>query len=227
MDKKIINIIFGIRFLKSFGVLDKTGQIIDNILYDDKSPFKAQKIFSDVQEISTREKLLLNKEGEYLRINESDLIFKVFVKENFEEKMKWIQNEVLEYFAKYLFKKFEIKNFVRLGIVFNHKIEAESKEKEFNDFVKNLTKSKIVEAEGLSLSFNTKRLSAFESLYRKEVKDFRNTIYTINKEKSFYLFSLDYQYCFEPYPEDFRDCLVDKFLDSSKNFLKKSFYEWL
>ena len=85
LEQKIIGITFGIRFNRSFRVPEISGEIIDDILYSNKTPF-GTKFFPRIQE-TRREKVLVNDETtEYLRINTDDLILGLEVKDDFEEK---------------------------------------------------------------------------------------------------------------------------------------------
>ncbi len=223
MEKKIIGITIGIRFARSFRIPDISGRIIDDVLYGDKSPFGTN-FFPKVQENSNREKTLYNpKTSEYLRINTDDLILGITVDDNFEEKFNWIKNEVLKYFKEVLFREYEIKNIKRFGVIFSHKI---TKNEKLNEAISLITDNDIEEADNISISFS-KKLIAVESLYRKNVNDYRNTIYSFNEIKKAVYSTLDYQYYYEPIIEDLRECFTDKILDDAKNFLKNDFYNWL
>lgn len=223
LSNNIIGITIGIRFAKSFRISDISGEIIDDILYSEKTPF-GMKIFPKLQENSTREKILFNPStSEYLRINISDLIFGIEIKDNFEKKFDWIKDEVLNYFKNTLFKNYGIKNIKRLGIIFSHKIESGDK---INKMISELTTDKITDAENISISFS-KKASAIESLYRKGVSDYKNSIYSFEEMSDGVLASLDYQYYYMPDINDLRECFVEKILDDAKSFLLNNYYPWL
>lgn len=223
LQNNIIGITIGIRFARSFRIPDISGNIIDNILYSEKTPFGI-KFFTKVQENSNREKTLYNpKTSEYLRINTDDLILGIEVDNNFQKKFDWLKNDVLNYFKETLFREYEIKNIRRVGIVFSHKI---SKNKKLNEAVSLITGKTLDDVDNISISFS-KKLITTEALYRKSVNDYRNTIYNFDEMREAIYSALDYQYYYEPAIEDLRDCFVDKIFDDAKSFLENNYYKWL
>ncbi len=223
MNKKIIGITVGIRFARSFRIPDISGRIIDNILYGDKTPFGTD-FFPKVQENSNREKTLYNPEtSEYLRINTDDLILGITVNDDFDKKFDWIKNDVLKYFQDVLFREYEIRNIKRLGIIFSHKI---LKNQKLDEAVSLITDNSIENTDNISISFS-KKLSTVEALYRKNVNDYRNTIYNFDEMKEAVYSTLDYQYYYDPIVEDLRNCFIEKILDDAKKFLKNDFHNWL
>ncbi len=223
LKNNIIGITIGIRFARSFRIPDISGDIIDNILYSENTPF-GTKFFPKVQENSNREKTLYNPEtSEYLRINTDDLILGIEVDNNFEVKFNWLKDDVLGYFKNTLFLKYKIKNIRRVGIIFSHKI---SKNKKLNEAISLITDNALTDVDNISVSFS-KKLAAVEALYRKGVNDYKNTIYNFNEIKEAVYSALDYQYYFEPPIEDLRDCFVEKIFDDAKNFLENNYHKWL
>lgn len=223
LKNKIIGLTLGIRYNRSFRIPDVSGEIIDNVLYSEKTPF-GNSYFPRVQENSSREKTLFNSNtSEYLRINTDDIILGISIENNFEERFEWLKNEVLTYFKDQLFRTYEIKNISRLGIVFSHKIE---KNKKLADSVALLTENEVLDADNISMSFS-KKAPVAEALFRKEVNDYKNRIYNIQEVKEAVYADLDYQYYYEPAIEDLRECFSDKILDDAKHFLESNFYIWL
>src|SRR3989344_7619163 len=112
MEDKIIGFILGIKFERSFRIPDISGEMVDNVLRDDNSPFNFS-FFPKIQE-PRKEKILFNpKTSDYLRINSDDIILGISVEKNFTHRYQWLQNDVLNYFKEVLFKKYEIKNIMR------------------------------------------------------------------------------------------------------------------
>lgn len=223
LKNNIIGITLGIRFNRSFRIPDISGDIIDNVLYSEKTPFGTS-FFPKIQENSNREKTLFNpKTSEYLRINTDDLILGVEVKNDFDEKFDWIKNDILLYFQNELFKTYKIKNIRRLGIIFFHKI---GKNKKLTESISSFTENEVSDADNISVSFS-KKASATESFFRKGVSDYKNRIYNFQELKEAVYTDLDYQYYYEPAIEDLRECFTDKILDEAKNFLENNFYKWL
>lgn len=223
MKDKIIGLIVGIRFARSFRIPDISGDIIDNIIYSDKSPFGPE-YFPRLQENTRREKTLYNADtSNYLRINTDDLILGITVNNDFDDKYNWIKNDVLNYFKDNLFKKYEIKNIKRIGIIFTHKIRRNQK---MNEAIALLTGKTITDVENISISFSKKAPSS-EALYRKGVNDYKNTIYNFDEIEDVLHASLDYQYYYEPGIEDLRECFSEKVFEDAKRFLENNYYPWL
>lgn len=223
LKNNVIGLTLGIRFNRSFRIPDISGDIIDNILYGEKTPFGTS-FFPRVQENSNREKTLFNpKTSEYLRINTDDFILGIGVDNDFEKKFNWLKDEVLKYFQEELFRTYEIKNIRRIGIIFAHKI---GKSKKLAEAVATFTENEVSDADNISVSF-AKKAPATESLFRKGVNDYKNRIYNFQELKEAVYADLDYQYYYEPAIEDLRECFTDKVLDDAKTFLESNFYKWL
>ena len=222
LKQKIVGITFGIRFNRSFRVPEISGEMIDDILYGNKTPFGTE-FFPKVQETAREKTLFNNKTNEYLRINTDDIILGIEIKDDFEKKFEWLKNEVLTYFKDTLFKDYGLKNIRRVGIVFSHKVE---KDTNLDSAIKVLTKNKIDGVDNVNISFS-KKLSATEALFRKDVNDYKNTIYNITEMDNAILAELDYQYYYNPPIEDLRECFIDKVLSDAKIFLEGSYYNWL
>jgi hypothetical protein len=223
LTKMIIGITLGIRFARSFRIPDISGEIIDNLLYNENSPFGIE-LFTHVQESSVREKILYNpKTTEYLRLNTDDIILGIQVEQNFKQKYEWIRTKILDYYKDTIFKKYEIKNIVRIGIIFHHKIK---KIKELDKYISQITHEKVTDVENINIGFS-KKLITREALYRKGVNDYKNTIYQIDSTEEALFVRLDYQYYYKPLIEDLRDCFTDKIVTDAKDFLENQFYSWL
>lgn len=223
LKDQIIGLTFGIRFKKSFRIPEISGNLVDNILYSEGSPFGTD-FFPKLEERSNREKTLYNPvSSEYLRINTDDLILGLVIDKNFSERFKWLKEEVLSYFQNTLFREHKIKNIIRLGIVFHHRI-VESKK--MVELVKTFTDNVVPEIDNINISFSRKT-STTDALVKKEVMDFKNQIYTFQKVDEVMFADLDYQYWYEPAVEDLRECNSEKILDEAQNFLETNFHQWL
>jgi len=223
LKKNIIGITIGIRYSRSFRVPDISGDIIDHILYSEDTPFGTE-FFPNVQENSNREKTLFNKEtSEYLRINSDDFILAIEINNDFDKKFKWLKEDVIPYFANYLFKNYKIKNIKRFGIIFSHKIK---KNKKLTNTIATFTDNEITDSDNVSISFS-KKAAATESLFRKGVNDYKNRIYNFQEFNEAIQADLDYQYYYEPIIEDLRECFIDKILDEANTFLENNFYKWI
>lgn len=196
---------------------------MDHILYNEESPFGTD-FFPRFSEASDREKTLFNLQtDEYLRVNTDDIILALTVKDDFEEKFEWIKSKVLPYFQNSLFTKFKIKNVRRIGVIYTHEIKKNDK---ISTTISSLTNETISNPEKISISFS-KKLPSDEALIRKNVNDYKNTIYNLNEAKDALFAQLDYQYYYEPVVEDLRQCFSEKVLDESRHFLENKFHSWL
>ncbi len=221
---KINGITVGIRYQRSFRIPDIAGDIVDDILHDLESPF-TEKLFTAVQETANRERTLFNNvTNEYLRINTDDLILGIKVTENFPKKFGWIKKDVLGYFQEILFKRYKIKNIQRTGIIFHHKIE---RKKSLEHIVSTLSTGEITkEVDNISISFG-KKLPAKEALYRKNVEDYKNTIYNLLEFKKHLYADFDFQYYYNPELPDLRMGFTEKICDDALDYLKNHFHPWV
>lgn len=224
LKSKIIGISLGVRFVRTFRISDISGDIIDNILHCDKSPFDIN-FFPKIKENNAREKILLNDEtNNYFRINTDDLILSISVDNNFDKKIDFIKNNVIPYYKETLFKKYKIENIKRIGIIFHHKLDKIEK---INNLVKDLTSEKIDEINNINLSFS-KKLPTTEGLINKDINNFKNTIYTFEQQGEEIFFNFDYQYYYEPALQDLRDTDIDNVIDNSSKYLEENVYNnWL
>lgn len=224
LKNKIIGISIGIRFVRTFRISDISGDIIDNILHCDKSPFDIN-YFPKIKENNSREKMLLNDEtNDYFRINTDDLILSISVNGDFDKKINFIQNSVIPYYKETLFKKYKIENIKRIGIIFHHKLDKIEK---MNNLVKDLTSEKVSEVNNINLSFS-KKLPTTEGMISKDVNNFKNTIYTFEQQGDEIFFNFDYQFYYEPALQDLRDTDIDSIIATSSKYLEENVYNnWL
>jgi hypothetical protein len=219
---KITELTFGIRFKRSFRIADKSGEIIDDVLTSKQSPFSS-KTFPQIQ-TSKLEKVIFNDQtGDYLRINTDDLILAFNVDHNFENKFEWLKLNVAKYFQEQLFRKFNIQNIRRIGIVFAHELPKSNK---LRDSIPALTNNLVDIPNETSLSFS-KKTPVSEALMKKNVNDYKNSIYILQETDDSFKANFDFQHYYEPIIEDLRDCRLDEVFDSAKNGLEMSFHPWL
>lgn len=222
LDDEIKWLTLGIKFNRSFRMTDVTGEIVDDILTNARSPFN-EKIFPKI-ETSKWEKVLHNEDtGEYLRVNTDDLILSVRVDKDFDIKFEWLKETVLSYFKEHLFHKYKIKNIRRFGVVFLHEIVPNEK---LRTSVGALTNGTIIDPSQITVSFSKKDV-AVEGLLKKGVNDYKNHIYSLQEEGKSVNATLDCQYYYDPIIEDLRDCFTESILDDAKKHLHESFQIWL
>ncbi len=224
LKKDITSVILGIRHSRSFRLRDEAGRIIDHILYDEESPFGAE-MFPEVRDTNLRERILYNTEtDEYIRINTDDLIIKLKVEGNFDTKIKFLNDKVLPYLKEHIFRKFELVNISRIGVIFGHEVSNIEKLKAVIPLI---TNSKINKAQNINLTFSSKEESK-ESLYRKNVNDFKNYIYNFTEIKDGkFEANLDFQYYYDPSFYDLRDCDTEAFIKDAISYLDNKYYPWI
>lgn len=221
--KNIIGITIGIRFARSFRILDASGEIVDHILYSEISPFD-NNFFTVVQENTNREKILTNDENsDYLRINTDDIILGIHAGTDYDEKLNWLTDKVLPYFEETLFQKYKIHNIRRFGIIFHHRIKKTDKLK---SLIHTFTSNAVSNPSNISISFSEK-LAAVEAKVKKKVNDYKNVIYTFQNTDRGLIVEMDYQYYYSPVNEDLRDCKISNTIKSATEYLENSFYKWL
>ena len=189
-----------------------------------KSPFSKLKLFKGIQESVDREKMLINPSNkDYLRINTDDIIFNIKIQKNFEKQYTWIKKDVFEYYKNQLFWSHKIKNIKRIGIIFHHKLD---KHTDLHDSISLLTDKKVKEIENIGITFS-KKLQTIDGIIKKDVNDYRNTIYNLQEVKEGLLVDFDFQHYFDPEVEDLRDCATDKFFVDALSYLQNNFHSWL
>lgn len=220
MHKNIKKITLGIRYHRTFRVSSIVGEIVDYVLNDDTSPFGSQ-FFSEIADMNNNGKVLLNKDGNLLSVDLDSIVLTLVVKEDFKIFLKSIRDTYWPYIAKVL-KESEIKNYNRLGIIFDHDFD---KLNSLGEVVKNLTQSKINSPDNLELRFS-KKISDLDALWKKDIIDYHNVIITYLKNTEGLNVKLDYQTYFSPEIATVSDIEFDKFIDSAEDYLEKNFYLW-
>jgi len=221
MDKTYINgITLGIKHTRSFRVGDITGEIIDDILHNEKSPFDV-KYFPRIQDKAGREKTLYNENNEYIRVNTDDVISFFVIDDDFDKKIIWIKNTVIPYFEQ-LFADYKIKRIERLGVIFHHSFEKTDK---LIDVVKTLTDDKVSETNSINLSFS-KRLPQPDG-NKKGVIDYKNVINTFQQDGDKLYYDFDFQYYYSPIIDDLRMCKYADMIEEGKNYLVSAYNGWL
>lgn len=219
---KIVGISFGIRYSRSFRIPDISGDIIDEILYGEDTPFGSN-LYQKVSEPPNREKILSNTETEeYLRINTDDVILGIKVREDFDRKYRWLVTEVIPYLEK-IFTAYKVRNILRVGVIFHHRLPKNEKLK---DMVQEITAKSVGTTENIDVRF-TKKLSTFQGILKKGVSDYRNTIYILSESRNYLLANIDYQHYFEPMVEDLRECKVKNIVEEAKEFMIKNYHPWI
>lgn len=224
-QEKVFRLTLGVRFDKSFRILDIAGKIVDALLYGQDTPFSPT-FFPIVLEGQMREKTLRNDlTQEYLTITDNNLVLSICVDGNYSDKMNWLKTDVIPYFEKTLFKNNKIENINRIGFVVHHRLEAFEKLKAY---VKQFADSdQNFEVENINLIFS-KKMSAPAIVYNKGITDYRNVISTLreNKEKML-IAEVDFQHHFIPVSHELVECEAVKIINDAESYAKDVFYKRL
>ena len=221
MKEKIIFITLGIRYKRSFRIPETSGEIMDEILYNDSSPFFDQ-YFKILRNDGRNEKMVENDSGEYLRINTDDLIIRIAVKNNFDYKIKELKEKIIPFLEKNIFDKFSIRNIARFGVIYSYQIDNKIN---LNKAIGVLSSGAIESPDATSVSFS-KKLATSDSV-KKDINDYINTIYNLNQSNKDYFAELDYQYYYDPTCDTFTECDLPSKLDNSLKFAENNFHIWL
>ena len=209
---KIENLIVGIRFARSFRIPDIAGEIVDEILHGDKTPFGTN-FFPNINDYPD-EKFLFHKDSkDFFRINSDEIVLKISIR-NIEKDFKNLLEVLIPYLATNIISKYKIKNFSRFGIIFSHKFNSS---KILHDLVKNFSNGKIEEPNNVHLSFTKKLASSGSNI--SGVQDNINTIFSFIKVENKMIAELDYQKYFSPLREDIRDAKIEEFINDARKYL--------
>jgi len=227
MDVKLNAVLFGIRYQRRWHVLDIMGEIIDNILRNEKSPF-SDKYFTKVGD-QLKGKELINQDTECsLKINIDDLIFKHILDEEKEilkgKNLNWFFKSIKDYIIPKLVISYDFEQILRVGIVYYHYIPKEDISMELIDLI---TGNLNGETTKFNLDFH-KKMAVDEALAKKGINDYRNVIHFIkSKNEEAYEIGIDYQHYFKPFTDQIEDFKTGDFLNKSKVYLRDIFYPWL
>lgn len=223
LSKKIVGIALGVRFSRSFRIPDMSGEIIDNILRDSRSPFDTE-FFPNYRESSTREKILLNKNGDSIKITPDDFIFSLKINEDFEKKYVFTKEKFIEYVI-YLFDQFAIEDISRVGILFYCNLSNSSK---FSEAIKTITNQNIQSIKSFDLTF-ARKVKTEEGLLKKGVKDYINIIYSLsrNEDDESIEFKYDYQKYFLPTVTKLKDTKLEYHFEKSFKSFESEYAKWI
>lgn len=222
MNTQVKSIAIGIRHKRMFKIRDSFGKFIDTILNHPESPFK-DKYFPFLDESPQDSVVLHNKDHENFQISIDDLIIKLNNKDDFDDKILYIKDQVLPFIKKRIFGVITISNILRIGIVFSLEIETKDK---INEWVAKFTENNIKTANKFELKFS-KKIVVEEALVKKGINDYINNIYLLVKKENKLLINFDYQRYFDPELPDINDFNLDKFIDSAVLGLKDTHEKWL
>lgn len=195
----LYKITVGIRHERHFGIMDSSGRVVDVITKDKDTPFP-KAFFTKIGMGAGRERRIESADrSSRIDITTDDLIFQYGFKgagKTFEAAFKWMVEECLPFFKDKVLKPNHVTDYQRLGIIFGHKLTAP---KSINEMVSSLTTSTISNPETMILRVS-KKLAVPEALAMKEINDYRNVIFSLNKTEDGNLdVDVDIQHYFDPF----------------------------
>ena len=225
LNESLIGIVIGIRFRANFAIEDQLGRIVDEILYS-KNSFFNPSVFPVVQS-GAGQKLLINEEtGDYLRIDNSNIILEIV----FGDRFQAVDTQtILEHFEENiilgLMKTFKIKEMVRIGYVKRYIFKIEDLAQRFVDKTIGKTLGGIND---ISLRFS-KKIPVSEALVKQNVNDYDNAIFTIIKRADLneIFMSVDFQRHYDPFLPSAHDIPFGAFIKHAEGFNSKNYLLWL
>lgn len=223
---KLQGFVFGIRVNKSFYLEDKSGAIVDELLYNKNSQF-GPSLFPTVQENNGIKRLFNEATGDKFVITHSDFIFEYSVRHDFNQEFQKYLESYRDLILKQVFKKFDVHFIARFGFIIKAQLDK-------NDAITNSVQDVIRNHHGsyvpdsFSLRYNVKEKKPIK-LKDITTEDFDNIIVTYDKvnEDSPLMFSVDYQRYFKPELDKIDDSQVsyDTFCKKAYEQYKKVYFE--
>jgi hypothetical protein len=222
---EIQQLAFGVRYDTQFKLLDRIGEVIEEILHADGTPFGPQRF--TLSDSAIYQYRLLNENGDSsLTINTQDTILQLPMKTKNESHVDDWASDFEEYVLGPLRKIGGVRNIVRYGVLFRFKEEdAISLE---NPPIKRYLSNEFPSANSLAMHFS-RRLAMDEALVKKRVNDFRNAIYSLGQSDSGKVqVSIDYQQYFQPALDrgEWDDRPFTEFVRQGNRYVHGEFHNW-
>ncbi|MBL4644408.1 MAG: hypothetical protein JKX80_00910 [Candidatus Pacebacteria bacterium] len=229
MKDKLVSVTLGIRHRRTFGIPEISGRVIDNIINDKDSPFRNKGSWGGVSTApifdgaEQKGRILFSEDGSNSLTLDTDSVILALKANNVEVAFKKIKETYIPYLEKNVFKKFGIEYISRIGIVFLFTEEDATKA---NALLNKFTHGVFTAPDTLSLRFSEKD-TALDSITKKDILDYTNSIVTLQREKGGELISkFDFQFYYAPEITDIADVDIDMFLTIAQQKVKENFFEW-
>lgn len=213
-------LVFGIRVNKSFYLEDKSGAIVDELLYNKNSEF-GPSLFPTVQENNGIKRLFNEATGDKFVITHSDFIFEYSIKRDFDKEFYKYLESYKDLLLNHIFKKFDVHYIARFGFIIKAVLD---KNDNITDSVQDVIRQQHngFVPDSFSLRYNVKVKKPI-TIKGVTTEDFDNVIVTYDKadEDSPLIFSVDYQHYFKPELDKISDSQV-----SYEDFCKRSYEKY-
>jgi hypothetical protein len=213
---------FGVRFAPQFGLLDKSGQLIDMILRTQGTPFGPE-IFPLTQSSPT-ERILLD-EDKNIHLTHQDVVLQWQINTRNFARIESLGTEFQDFVLEPLRQIGKLEGITRYGILIHlSKIKVSSLK--YRPIDHYLT-GDFSNADTLAMRF-TRKLASEEALVKKRVEDYRNVIYTLSENEGLVNMSIDYQEYFKPALDnkEWGDKTFLKFMRRGVGYFMSDFQRW-
>lgn len=215
-DLELNEILVGIRHKKNFSVLDKFGEIIDDIVDNSNSKFPKD-YFDGVSTEGFTKTINNSKTKDYIKLTQFDLIYRHEIKDknNTEEEYNLFFDRFNADIIPLIIDKYNIRDFSRIGIVFSFKYKDK---RVFEKSLDNIINNKFSNVN--SIRFSEKDTTKTGNLF-KGTDDYINKLYSLAIINNIAIFSYDYQHYFNPLKSIFKQCEMSKVVEQAEKALEK------
>lgn len=222
---EIQQLAFGVRYDTQFKLLDRIGEVIEEILRADGTPFSPER-FPLTDSAIYQYRLINEKKDTLLTINTQDTILQLPMKTRNESQVDDWASDFQEYVLGPLRKIGGVRNIVRYGVLLRFK-EEEAISIE-NPPIRRYLSTEFPSANSLDMHFS-RRLAMDEALVKKRVSDYRNAIYSVSQSESGSVqVSIDYQEYFKPALDqgEWKDRPFPEFVRQGTSYVHGEFHKW-
>jgi len=218
----ITRVSFGVRYEPQFRLMDEVGAVTDAVLRTKGTPFGPD-VFTNALSNAT-ERALVNEEGALLRLTHTDAILQMPLSTRNMDRIRDLGEDFDRYVLRPLSEIARISGIARYGVLLNFDKVRHLKDRPTVHYLG----KEFPDANSLAMRF-TRRLPVDEALFRKDVDDYRNAIYTLNEDNEGSVgMSIDYQEYFRPALDAkvWADKPFDKFINRGIAYFENDFQRW-
>lgn len=212
---KMNEILIGIRHKRNFTILDKFGEIVDELVDNPENGFP--KGYFDSVSVDGFTKTIIGKNTKnYIKFTQFDLVYscKLDASADSQEEVKKFWDRFNNYIVPSIIEKYNIRDFSRIGIVYSHEFIDK---KDYEKSLKNVINGSFENIN--SIRFSEKDTTEKGRFY-KDTNDYINKLYSLSVDNDIATFSYDYQYYFNPLKSIFKQCTIDKIIQKSQQELQ-------
>lgn len=219
----ITRVSFGVRYEPQFRLMDEVGAVTDAVLRTKGTPFGPD-VFTNAISSATERALVNPDDGSLLRLTHTDAILQMPFSTRNMDRIRELGEDFERYVLRPLAEIPKISGIARYGVLLNFDQVRHLKDRPTVHYLGR----EFPDANSLAMRF-TRRLPVDEALFRKEVDDYRNAIYTLSEDNEGTVsMSIDYQEYFRPPldAKDWADKPFDKFINRGIAYFENDFQRW-